>query len=184
MYVYCIYRATLIYTFLFLSFPSEYNQVRKMAVYRLRPSDIMYSQRTIAPHFQNGLPLEKLRDQICYRAISIRDIPMISVKFLPDGSYLSLDNRRLWVFKELENRGVINFILVKRINWIPSRKWGYMDYVTTVRCYPDPSYDRCYLDPSYHRCYLDPSYDRCYNYCTNYIYSYDDICSQINCWHI
>lgn len=137
-----------------------------MPVYKLRPSDIMYSQRTIAPHFQNGLPLEKLRDQIYYRAISIRDIPMISVKVLPDGSYLSLDNRRLWVFKELENRGVINFILVQRIKWIPSRKWGYMDYVTTVRGYPDQYYDRCY------------------NYCTNYNVSDDDLCSQINCWHI
>jgi hypothetical protein len=137
-----------------------------MVVYRLRPSDIKYSQKTIAPHFQNGVPLEKLRDQIDCRAISIRDIPMISVKLLPDGSYLSLDNRRLWVFKELEYGGVINFILVKRIKWIPSRKWGYRKYVTTVRGYPDQYGDHCY------------------NYCTNYDNSYDDICSQINCWHI
>lgn len=149
-----------------MSFHSEHKQVRKMVVYWLRPSDIMYSQKTIAPHFQNGVSLENLRDQIGCRPISILGIPMISVKFLPDGSYLSLDNRRLWVFKELEYRGVINFILVERINWIPSRKWGYMDYVTTVRGYQDQYGDRCY------------------NYCTNYDNSYDDICSQINCWHI
>ena len=167
MYVYCIYKATLNYTFIFvfvISFRTQASsedgclQVETIRHYVL--------SKTIEPHFQNGVSLENLRDQIGCRPISILGIPMISVKFLPDGSYLSLDNRRLWVFKELEYRGVINFIHVKRIYSIPGRKWGYMDYVTTVRGYQDQYGDRCY------------------NYCTNYDNSYDDICSQINCWHI
>ncbi|CAC5364517.1 unnamed protein product [Mytilus coruscus] len=73
----------------------------------LAPSDIMYSQRSIRPSFQNGDLLGDIRDWIMTGQMDVEDLPMISVKCFPGDRFLTTDNRRLWIFKELEILGEV-----------------------------------------------------------------------------
>lgn len=83
----------------------------------LRPSDIYYTQGTIATKFTNGTPIGQLIDDVVSGKCLISDIKRIEVK-LVDGFWFSADNRRLWVFKQLEFLGhcpVITAKVVKRV---------------------------------------------------------------------
>jgi antirestriction protein len=64
----------------------------------LKPSDIMYSQNSIGNKFKNGDQIGEVLDDIMEDRLSISKLPTIEVKCI-DGSYVSSDNRRLWILK-------------------------------------------------------------------------------------
>ncbi|XP_036369109.1 uncharacterized protein LOC118767871 [Octopus sinensis] len=70
---------------------------------RLSPSDIRYTQDSIACKFRNGTTLTETISDLVKGTITPDGIPVISV-YLKDGKYYSTDNRRLYVFKELQSR--------------------------------------------------------------------------------
>lgn len=85
----------------------------------LRPSDVRYTQSTISHKFSDGTLIGRLLDDLVVGRCFVSAIKMIEVK-LVDGLWYSADNRRLWVFKQLEFLGHCPFITVKVIRKI---KW-------------------------------------------------------------
>ena len=85
----------------------------------LRPSDIRYTQSTISNKFSDGTLIGNLLDDIVIGRCFVSAIKRIEVK-LVDGVWYSADNRRLWVFKQLEFLGhcpLLTVKIVKRIDW-------------------------------------------------------------------
>ena len=92
---------------------------RKCNEIALRPSDIRYTQSTVSNKFRDGTLISSLLDDIVIGRCFISEIKRIEVK-LVDGVCFSADNRRLWVFKQLECLGhcpLVTVKVVKRINW-------------------------------------------------------------------
>lgn len=76
-----------------------------MFCHSVKPSDVLYSQDSIARKFKNGRLIGKVLDEIyVYESLSVKDLPMIEVHLI-DFKYVSADNRRLWILKELEKLG-------------------------------------------------------------------------------
>ncbi|XP_045203706.1 uncharacterized protein LOC123556791 [Mercenaria mercenaria] len=72
---------------------------------QLKPSEIYYSQNSISCSFtHNNKLIGETLDDLCERRISISHIPPISVTLI-NGRWVSADNRRLWVFRQLEILG-------------------------------------------------------------------------------
>ena len=96
----------------------------------------MFSQDSINNYFdkrsshRNKLIGETL-DDICEGRCSVHDIPNISV-MKRDGKWVSADNRRLWVFRELERLGQCDEILVHQTFYIDSRKLNSYNGGVTV----------------------------------------------------
>ena len=94
-----------------------------MSCLSLKPSEIMYSQSSIANKFikgDHGLIGEVL-DDIMEDRLSISKLPTIEVKCI-DGRYVSSDNRRLWILKQLERLGRVNQVSVKIARWMSRQK--------------------------------------------------------------
>jgi hypothetical protein len=87
----------------------------------LKPSGILYSQSSIANKFTNGLQIGEVLDDIMEDKLPISKLPTIEVKCI-DGSYVSSDNRRLWILKQLERLGRVNEVSVKIARRICRRK--------------------------------------------------------------
>ena len=87
----------------------------------LKPSDILYSQSSIANKFTNGLQIGEVLDDIMEDKLSISRLPTIEVKCI-DGRYVSSDNRRLWILKQLERLGSVNQVSVKTTKRISRQK--------------------------------------------------------------
>ena len=87
----------------------------------LKPSDILYSQSSIANKFTNGLQIGEVLDDIMEDRLSISRLPTLEVKCI-DGSYVSSDNRRLWILKQLERLGRVNEVNVKTTRWMSRQK--------------------------------------------------------------
>lgn len=79
---------------------------------KLRPSEIRYSQSSISKQFSDGTDIGQLLDDIYFGRCFASAIPQIEISKLK-GKWVSADNRRLWVFKQLEILGKIDFINVK-----------------------------------------------------------------------
>lgn len=92
-----------------------------MANLNLKPSDIMYSQKSIGNKFKNGIQIGDVLDDIMEDKLSISKLPTIKVKNI-NGRYVSSDNRRLWIFKELERLGSVNQVSVKTTRRISRHK--------------------------------------------------------------
>ncbi|KAL4229873.1 hypothetical protein ACF0H5_010264 [Mactra antiquata] len=104
---------------------------------RLRPSKIRYSQDSISNRFCDGELIGDVLDDLCDGRIRKRDFPIIEVAFI-NGRWYTADNRRLWVFQQLEELGKCRKIPVDEIYEIPSYKMTTRNggrYVT-VRGYP------------------------------------------------
>lgn len=83
---------------------------------KLKPSEIRYSQHKINGRFQRRYHLPNpyigdLVDSIVEGKTKISDITMITV-VLHEGNYYTVDNRRLWVFKQVEAKGYCSEIEV------------------------------------------------------------------------
>ena len=87
----------------------------------LKPSGILYSQSSIANKFTNGLQIGEVLDDIMEDRLPISKLPTIEVKCI-DGSYVSSDNRRLWILKQLERLGRVNDVNVKTTRWMSKQK--------------------------------------------------------------
>lgn len=89
---------------------------------RKKPSQIRNSQDSIAFHWKdNERPIGETLDQLLNCEIALDKIPKITVSYRKNILYTS-DNRRLWVFKTLENLGECETIWVK-LGEIPNRKF-------------------------------------------------------------
>ena len=100
-----------------------------MSYLSLKPSEILYSQSSIANKFKNGDQIGEALDNIMEGKLSISILPTIEVKCI-DGSYVSSDNRRLWILKQLERLGRVNEVSVKTTRRIDRRKSARTNNVT------------------------------------------------------
>ena len=94
-----------------------------MSYLSLKPSEILYSQSSIANKFTNGDhgQIGEVLDDIMEDRLTISELPEIEVKCI-DGSYVSCDNRRLWILKQLERLGRVNEVSVQIVKRICRRK--------------------------------------------------------------
>ncbi|VDI22937.1 Hypothetical predicted protein [Mytilus galloprovincialis] len=76
-----------------------------MFCHSFKPSNLLYSQDSIARRFQNGRLIGEVLDEIyVYESLSVQDLPKMEVHLI-DFKFVSADNRRLWILKELEKLG-------------------------------------------------------------------------------
>ena len=89
----------------------------------LKPSEILYSQSSIANKFIKGGHglIGEVLDDIMEDRLFISSLPKIKVKCI-DGSYVSCDNRRLWILKQLERLGRVHEVSVKTARRMPGQK--------------------------------------------------------------
>lgn len=92
----------------------------------LDPSEIYYSQDSISNRFGKstkhaGVLIGEVLDDILTGNCSIYDIDTIEVVYR-DGDYISADNRRLWIFKKLEEFGKCTEIPVTIVDEISPQK--------------------------------------------------------------
>ena len=92
------------------------------------PSSIRFSQEYINSYFNSkyghaNVKIGQTLDMLCDGTISIYDIPTIRVAWI-NGKYFTADNRRLWVFREMERVGKCSEIPVQMDSiYLPSLKY-------------------------------------------------------------
>lgn len=107
-------------------------RVESLVMLELRPSEIFFSQATIRDHFSGGLgSIYATLEQCMNDPDVINDIPKITV-CRKDGKWFTLDNRRLWVFRQLEMRGRLSSISVNESDSIPECKYNTKNGGTSV----------------------------------------------------
>ena len=85
----------------------------------LKPSEIRFTKNLLPSKFDNGIPLVETFTQLKNGEILVEDIPLIDVVFYSEKwEWYTLNNRRLWVLKELEKAGKCQFIKTKRIEYV------------------------------------------------------------------
>ncbi|XP_065927828.1 uncharacterized protein [Magallana gigas] len=92
----------------------------------LAPSRIYYSQDSISNKFGKstkhaGVLIGETLDKLLTGECSIHDIKTIQVLFR-NGRYLTADNRRLWIFKKLEELGECTEIPIRMTRYINPQK--------------------------------------------------------------
>lgn len=92
----------------------------------LKPSEVFYSQDSINNVFDKRCnhrykPIGETLDELCEGRCSVSDIPTVSV-IKREGKWVTADNRRLWVFRQLERLGKCEKIFVHKGNYIPQEK--------------------------------------------------------------
>jgi len=91
------------------------------------PHQVLYSQCCIKPTFKDGKLVESTIKKLVNGKLSPKGIKTIRVCTLPSGKMHSLDNRRLYVFKEAIKRGctfrTVPVIRSKKSNDLHSLKW-------------------------------------------------------------
>jgi len=95
----------------------------------------MYSQNSIGNKFRNGLQIGEVLDDIMEDRLSISRLPTIEVMCI-DGRYVSSDNRRLWILKQLEKLGRVSEVSVKIARRICRRKSARTRNVRIRGMYP------------------------------------------------
>jgi len=88
--------------------PAVYN-----SLVRVRPSAIRFTHDSISYHFQDGHTLLQTAIQIAREDVERREIRMINVVRVNNGTLYALDNRRLAVFRLLEMCGRVRTIKVE-----------------------------------------------------------------------
>ncbi|KAH3896178.1 uncharacterized protein LOC127864355 [Dreissena polymorpha] len=104
---------------------------------RLRPSDIHYSQDSINNTFDarckhSGVSIGQTLDDILEGRTNKNNIPIITVVEW-NGKWVTADNRRLWVFRELERLGKCTYIDVNEGYFLPAEKLTSTNGGVTVR---------------------------------------------------
>jgi len=110
----------------------------------LNPKDIKFSEKEIPSRFDNGKTLIALYNEICSGKTFCKNIPAIEVVWDSDRwDWYTLNNRRLWVFKELEKCGKISFVGMSRVELVDSsKKHKKTKFYENVELY-DPLWDSC-----------------------------------------
>ena len=78
---------------------------------RMRPRDIRYSQNSISCEFSSGETIWGALNKLEDGTMQATDLPTIRV-CERNGKWYTADNRRLWLFKSLENSGKLYDIAV------------------------------------------------------------------------
>lgn len=104
----------------------------------MRPSDIYYTQYSILEYFKNGHSIQSTSEDIKNGKLSINDLPKIRVFYEQEKchQWMSLDNRRLWVFKQLELARFLEKISVETVQPDPAelnRKFTTTNCGTSIR---------------------------------------------------
>ena len=104
---------------------------------RLKPSEIMFSQETVNNYFDkrsrhSGRLIGETLDDICEGRCSVYDLPTIRV-MKRDGKWMTADNRRLWVFRQLERLGKCDEIPVHETFYINPDKLNSCNGGISVR---------------------------------------------------
>ncbi|KAH3867151.1 hypothetical protein DPMN_030276 [Dreissena polymorpha] len=97
----------------------------------LRPSDIGYCQCSVSNKFKDGSFIGVVLDDIVAERCFAGSIKQIEVARV-NGKWYSNDNRRLWVFKQLEHLGRLDVIRVKVVGNIPACKFTTNNDGTSV----------------------------------------------------
>ena len=80
----------------------------------LKPSEIRFTQAKCSPNFRNGSPISETYLQLADGSIEKRDVEMLRVvEYNRDGNMYSVDNRRLAVFRLLEQNGHAKVVKVR-----------------------------------------------------------------------
>ncbi len=84
----------------------------------LNPIDIHFTHSVISERFTGcGKQLRETLQDIIENKTSVHDIPKIKVFYIDNGKndiiYMSENNRRLWVFKELHRLGFLDTVNVR-----------------------------------------------------------------------
>lgn len=78
---------------------------------RIAPSEIRFTQDNIGSVFRDGRGVNRAIEEIESGRIKVENFPAIRVA-RKNNKYYSLDNRRLYVFRVLEKRGLIRTVPV------------------------------------------------------------------------
>ena len=82
----------------------------------LKPSDICFKKKLLPSSFDHGIPLRETLQQLANEEILIEDLPCIDVVWCQKKwVWYTLNNRRLWVFRELEKLGKCQYIATRRV---------------------------------------------------------------------
>ena len=98
---------------------------------RLKPSEIRYSQDSIGGRFMDGRSLSTTLQQLLSNAVTPDTIPCIEVVIREDSYYALTGNRRLFLYKKLENAGLLDDIPV-RIRPLSSVLFQFSQRFTTM----------------------------------------------------
>ena len=107
------------------------------------PSKVFFSQESISNVFESNyahvnVKIGETLDQLCNGEISVYEIPTIEV-VEKDGKFYAADNRRLWVFRELEKLGKCKEIPVRVVeNFKYGHKFTTRNGGTSVKVRGDP----------------------------------------------
>ena len=107
------------------------------------PSKVFFSQESIRNVFDSSCAhanekIGETLDQLCNGDISVYNIPTISVVEM-GGKFYAADNRRLWVFRELEKLGKCKEIPVRVVSdFGHGKKFTTRNGGTSVKVRGDP----------------------------------------------
>ncbi|KAL3859190.1 hypothetical protein ACJMK2_009419 [Sinanodonta woodiana] len=104
---------------------------------RLKPSLIYFCQETIKNCFPSHGKIGFVLDKIYEGSISINTIPMISI-CKKGGKWFTTDNRRLWIFQQLEKLRKCSKIDVRITHYIPRNKFTTKNGGVSVTIRGDP----------------------------------------------
>ncbi|XP_028394591.1 uncharacterized protein LOC114518798 [Dendronephthya gigantea] len=94
----------------------------------LKPSDICFKQKLLPSSFDDGIPLRETLQQLANEEVLIEDLPSIDVVWChKQWVWYTLNNRRLWVFRELEK--------LKKCRYIATRRVENIEHVTDFPLY-------------------------------------------------
>ncbi|XP_052786200.1 uncharacterized protein LOC128221632 [Mya arenaria] len=116
----------------------------------LKPSEIYFSQDSINNVFGKRCRhsyhlIGESLDAICENRCNIHSIPTISV-MKKNGRWITSDNRRLWVFRQLERLGKCKTVPVHTTDHIPAGKMTALNSGDSVRVRGNPG-GRWHLKP-------------------------------------
>lgn len=97
-----------------------------MTEYRLRPSEISFTQDNISSIFYGGQGVNETIEAIMYGRMSPSDLPNMMV-VRRNGKYYSFDNRRLYVMRVLEKR---HRIWEVEVDLWPEYMWSESKFTT------------------------------------------------------
>lgn len=94
---------------------------QKDGTYSISPHEIYFTFSRIRPAFSCGRTIESTRQQFAKGELRVSDIPLLSVLTDGKGHYFSQNNRRLYLYKKLQQDGILQTIPV-RVRPLPSTK--------------------------------------------------------------
>ncbi|XP_069125651.1 uncharacterized protein [Argopecten irradians] len=107
----------------------------------LRPSNIRYSQDSIACYFScgshNGRPIGETLDDIISGQCTENDVPRMTVT-RRNGHWYTGDNRRLWVFRKAEELGIIDYEIEVVKGWVNPSKFTTINDGVSIKVRGNP----------------------------------------------